>query len=137
MSIEGPSRSGSAEESTVIEGYSFSGSAIGLPEGLQEFVRAMGLQSVSMNVFEQLVERDKSKAKTWVSTTLHRKFRSPARMAEFLAELDEIFRPPLTLLCLQLHSAKEMLRPRMTAGPSSVQKNILRMKPGTLKNQHG
>jgi RNA polymerase sigma-70 factor (ECF subfamily) len=134
--------------------------------------------------------RERSKAKTWLFTTLHREFLSHARKSkrfsdeeltdeaagrleaseddtdrqmdgqralELLGDLDESFRAPITLFYLQQHSykeiaeildipigtvmsrisrAKEMLRRRMMAEPASAPKNLLQMKPGTLKN-HG
>jgi RNA polymerase sigma-70 factor (ECF subfamily) len=135
--------------------------------------------------------RDRSKAKTWLFTTLHREFLSHARKAkrfsdeeltdevagrlessedetdrqmdgqralELLGDLDETFRAPITLFYLQQHSykeiaeildipigtvmsrisrAKEMLRKRMTAEPSSAPKNILQIEPKTLDQHHG
>lgn len=134
--------------------------------------------------------RERSRAKTWLFTTLHREFLALARKSkrfsdqeltdeaagrlesseddtdrqmdgqrvlELLGDLDENFRAPITLFYLQQHSykeiaeildipigtvmsrisrAKEMLRRRMTAEPSSAPKNLLQMKPGTLKS-HG
>ncbi len=134
--------------------------------------------------------RERSRAKTWLFTTLHREFLSYARKSkrysdeelteavagrlesseddadrqmdgqralELLGDLEESFRAPITLFYLQQHSykeiaeildipigtvmsrisrAKEMLRRRMTAEPSSAPKNLLQMKPGTLKS-HG
>jgi RNA polymerase sigma factor (sigma-70 family) len=136
--------------------------------------------------------RDRSKAKTWLFTTLHREFLAHRRQArrfadeapeeemlasnaapaeddaerqmdgqralELLAELDEIHRAPLALFYLQQHSykqiaeildipigtvmsrlarAKELLRKRMTAGPSSAPKNILKLQPEHLRTNHG
>ena len=135
--------------------------------------------------------RDRSKAKTWLFTTLHREFLSHARRnrkysggevsenladegggvsddpdrqldgqraMELLGELDETFRAPITLFYLQQHSykeiagildipigtvmsrisrAKEMLRKKMTRGPSSAPKNILQLEPATLRTNHG
>jgi RNA polymerase sigma-70 factor (ECF subfamily) len=134
---------------------------------------------------------DRSKAKTWLFTTLHREFLSQRRRAskfsdepldeesaaavaspqddadrqmdgqralELLGELDETYRAPLALFYLQQHSykeiaeildvpigtvmsrlsrGKEMLRRRMTADPSSAPKNILRIEPGGLRQNHG
>lgn len=134
--------------------------------------------------------RERSRAKTWLFTTLHREFLSYARKSkrysdqelteavagrlgsseddtdrqmdgqralELLGDLDDSFRAPITLFYLQQHSykeiaeildipmgtvmsrisrAKEMLRRRMTAEPSSAPKNLLQMNPETLKN-HG
>jgi RNA polymerase sigma-70 factor (ECF subfamily) len=134
--------------------------------------------------------RDKSKAKTWLFTTLHREFLSHRRRAarfsdepldekttesipspdedadrqldgqralELLGELDETYRAPVTLFYLQQHSykdiaaildvpigtvmsrlarGKELLRRKMTAGPASAPKNILRIQQDSpLKNQ--
>ncbi len=137
----------------------------------------------------QLVDR--SKAKTWLFTTLHREFLSHKRRSarfsdeppdersaadtssneddaerqldaqralELLGELDEAYRAPIALFYLQQHSykdiaeildipigtvmsrlsrGKELLRKRMTAGPSSAPKNILQLKPGGLRQNHG
>jgi len=135
---------------------------------------------------------DRSKAKTWLFTTLHREFLSQRRRAskfsdepineesaaavespedqadrqmdgqralELLGELDETYRAPLALFYLQQHSykeiaeildvpigtvmsrlsrGKEMLRRKMTAGPSSAPKNILRIEQtGGLHQHHG
>lgn len=134
--------------------------------------------------------RERSRAKTWLFTTLHREFLSLARKSkrysdqeltqtaadrlessedetdrqmdgqraiELLGGLDETFRAPIALFYLQQHSykeiaeildipigtvmsrisrAKEMLRRRMTSEPATAPKNLLQMKPGTLK-EHG
>lgn len=134
---------------------------------------------------------DRTKAKTWLFTTLHREFLAHARRSgrfsgeelteavagrvcceeddtertmdgqralELLGELDETFRSPIALFYLQQHSykeiadildvpigtvmsrisrAKEMLRRRMTAEPSSAPKNILQLQPEALRSHHG
>ena len=135
--------------------------------------------------------RDKSKAKTWLFTTLHRQFLSDRRRAsrysdepldekttesipspeedadrqldgqralELLGDLDEIYRAPVTLFYLQQHSykdiaavlnvpigtvmsrlsrGKELLRAKMTAGPASAPKNILRLQGDSPLQNHG
>ena len=134
--------------------------------------------------------KDRSKAKTWLFTTLHREFlgqrRRSSRFADepvneetadqttddsdaerqmdaqraldLLGELDETYRAPIALFYLQQHSykeiaeildvpigtvmsrlsrGKELLRKRMTAEPSSAPKNILQLKPGTIRSNHG
>ena len=135
--------------------------------------------------------RDRSKAKTWLFTTLHREFLTQVRRSkryadgeltdeliervgaeeddaerqmdgqrviELLGELEETFRAPITLFFLQQHSykeiaeildipigtvmsrisrAKEMLKKRMTQGPSSAPKNILQLEPEHLRKHHG
>lgn len=134
--------------------------------------------------------RERSRAKTWLFTTLHREFLAFARKSkrysdqelteavagrlessednterqmdgqralELLGDLDETFRAPIALFYLQQHSykeiaeildipigtvmsrisrAKEMLRRKMTAEPSTAPKNLLQIKPGTLES-HG
>ncbi len=135
--------------------------------------------------------RDRSKAKTWLFTTLHREFLGQRRRAErfpeqeldektaaaisapeddaerqmdaqhaveLLGALDEAYRAPMSLFYLQQHSYKEiaeildipigtvmsrlsrgkdLLRRQMTAGPSSVPKNILQLEPGDLHHRRG
>jgi RNA polymerase sigma-70 factor (ECF subfamily) len=135
--------------------------------------------------------RDKSKAKTWLFTTLHREFLSHRRRAsrfaeepldekttesiatpngdadrlldgqralELLGELDETYRTPVTLFYLQQHSykdiaaildvpigtvmsrlarGKELLRRKMTAGPASAPKNILKLQENSPLKNHG
>jgi RNA polymerase sigma-70 factor (ECF subfamily) len=135
--------------------------------------------------------RDKSKAKSWLFTTLHREFLSHRRRAarfsdepldenttesipwpdevadrqldgqralELLGDLDENYRAPVTLFYLQQHSykdiaaildvpigtvmsrlarGKELLRRKMTAGPASAPKNILRIQQDSPLKNHG
>jgi len=135
--------------------------------------------------------RDRTKAKTWLFTTLHREFLSHRRRAsrysdepldekttesiaspeedadrqldgqrviELLGELDETYRAPVTLFYLQQHSykeiagildvpigtvmsrlarGKELLRRKMTAGPASAPKNILRLQDEPTLRNHG
>ncbi|MGE9267525.1 MAG: RNA polymerase sigma factor [Verrucomicrobiales bacterium] len=129
---------------------------------------------------------DRSKAKSWLFTTLYREHLNLARRAqrypeqdiddsehllpneeddqerkldgqralELLNELDETFRAPLTLFYLQQHSykeiaeildipigtvmsrisrAKDQLKRKMTAEPSSAPQKIISLKPETLK----
>ena len=128
--------------------------------------------------------KDRSKAKTWLFTTLHREFLAHYRRAkkysdaeitegmmgeaappsggdaesqmdsqralELLADLDEVFRAPITLFYLKQHRYKEiaaildipigtvmsrisrakgMLKRAMNREPSSAPKNILQMSP--------
>ena len=141
--------------------------------------------------------KDRSKAKTWLFTTLHREFLAHYRRSkkysdaeitegmmadaappsggdaesqmdsqralELLADLDEVFRAPITLFYLKQHSYKEiaaildipigtvmsrisrakgMLKRAMNREPSSAPRNILQMSPDqTLEprtsNHHG
>ena len=135
--------------------------------------------------------RDRSKAKTWLFTTLHREFLGQRRRAERFPEqeldertaaampapegdadrqmdaqravellglLDEAYRAPVSLFYLQQHSykeiaeildipigtvmsrlsrGKEILRRQMTDTPSSVPRNILKLKPEAPRQHHG